>query len=377
MGVRRAAHTEAANGGAAIRRLHIKRGKSASKAPSLDTVFEAVCEGLTPLSSSPSPATFGALTAEEDALLHMSGAVIVRFPAWGPLRGFVRRPWCDRFAVLIIEQGQPPCVLLFCDRSRTLLQEEITLHAPLQLHCLAPDDSARPRVTFSLSSAGLPPMEFGVASEELRSQWVWALGESMSPRVASPARSPVACTELEGGLRLMQARVADTYRMGKVLSSGTDYMVVEGLHVESATSHALKLLKKGANPPSGRGSGENAGWLQRGGAGGAGGGGAAADGKGACGELWHELRRLCGFLGDVYEAEKYVCIIMEWGTHSRDGEHLLGALVLEALRLLHELLPIAPLLSEGGGIMLCAEDVRKLIQRKLVLDWRLEANLFL
>eukprot|EP00962_Isochrysis_galbana_P010352 scaffold2861_cov107-Isochrysis_galbana.AAC.2 len=162
-------------------------------------------------------------------------------------------------------------------------------------------------------------------------------------------------------------------------------MVIEGVHVATARSHALKLLNKTAAcfDAVTRRKGDQAseadrrafskpGWLRRlDGALTAG----ATGGAGAV--LWTELRKLCGILGDVYEGPKHVCLVMEWGTHERDPEHLLGAVVLEALRLLHELLPISPLLANGGGLMLCGEDARALIRRKLLLDWRLEANLFL
>lgn len=185
----------------------------------------------------------------------------------------------------------------------------------------------------------------------------------------------------------MQARVADSYRMGKVLRAGADFMVVEGVHVATARSHALKLLNKSSAcfaaaarrkadelKPADAGDGKASfrpGWMRRLALTGADAGTAGGAG------LWHELRKLCGLLGDVYEGPKHVCMVMEWGSHERDPERLLGAVVLEALRLLHELLPISPMLANGGGLMLCGEDARALIRRKLLLDWRLQANLFL
>lgn len=376
----------------------LQRQKSASRRPSLDTVWEAVCEGLTGVPVAGANQA-GGLSTDDDTMLHMNGPLSIRLPLWGPINHFVRRPWRERFGVLIIEHDQPPCVLLFAgDQAKAQLQEEIQLLPPLQLHCIAGDESASKRSIFSLSSGGLSPMEFGVATEELRAQWMWALAESMSCSARpSPERSLVACTELEGGLRLMKARVADSYRMGKVLASGTDFMVVEGVHLATARSHALKLLNKSSDcfhtnirralDKADISDGKLFSWRPSSLMAKALGGESitrklnchsdqhAVGGKG--GGLWHELRKLCGYLGDVYEGPKHVCLVMEWGTHERDPEHLLSAVVLQALRLLHELLPISPLLANGGGLMLCAEDVRALIRRTLLLDWRLQANLFL
>ena len=49
-----------------------------------------------------------------------------------------------------------------------------------------------------------------------------------------------------------------------------------------------------------------------------------------------------------------------------DSRHLLGAFVLEALRLLHELMPHSQM-AVSGGLMLLANDVRKLTNRLINL----------
>ena len=64
------------------------------------------------------------------------------------------------------------------------------------------------------------------------------------------------------------------------------------------------------------------------------------------------------------------------GTHELDAQHGLAALVLEALRVLHELLP-TEWRSPKGELHLRAEDTRRLISRLLQLDLHLQANLFL
>lgn len=164
MGIRRHVGTPA----------RLQRFKPASRRPSLDTVWEAVCEGLSVLPGGNAPS---ARSAEEEALMHMSGELCIRLPLWGPLDCFVRGPWRERFGVMIIERDQPPCVLLFGREPKTELQEEIQLQAPLQLQCLVPEGSGNRRFAFTLSSGGLAPMEFAVATEELRAHWMWAIGE--------------------------------------------------------------------------------------------------------------------------------------------------------------------------------------------------------
>ena len=69
-----------------------------------------------------------------------------------------------------------------------------------------------------------------------------------SPVLASPSifSSFVgsSSSDLSGRVQLGRSRVADNYSMGKVLAQGDDYMVVEGLHLATHRSHALKLLSK-------------------------------------------------------------------------------------------------------------------------------------
>lgn len=166
--------------------VRLQRFKSASRRPNLDTVWEAVCESLSAL---PAGNAAAARSAEEEALMHMSGDLSIRLPLWGPLDHFVRGPWRDRFGVMIIEREQPPCVLLFGSEPKTELQEEIQLLAPLQLQCVVPEGPEGRRFAFSLSSGGLAPMEFAVATEELHAHWMWALGERCAPR--HPALHPL------------------------------------------------------------------------------------------------------------------------------------------------------------------------------------------
>ena len=150
--------------------------------------------------------------------------------------------------------------------------------------------------------------------------------------------------------------------MGKVLARGDDFMVVEGVHIINSTSHALKLLNKssallagGARRLLGAARAGLAGW----------GGRWSGCSIGEAGSALY-LRELCRCLGDVYDGPKHVCLVLEWGTHEMDSRHLLGAFVLEALRLLHELMPHSQM-AASGGLVLLADDVRKLTHRLLKL----------
>ncbi len=358
------------------------RSRSNPRPPSLETVWEAVREhkrahhahkhddydkaaSFNNLEAAASPANQGA----HDSHLQLRGNLFVRLPVWSFLKPIVRFSWQPRFAVLLLEECAPPRVMLFHDDKLLALQEEIRLLPPLELHCTADEEgpSGSTCFPFTLSSAGGAPIELAVASEQLRVHWIYLLGESMSPvlwRNSSPCLATPSSNQLqlEGPLQVLQRRVADTYRMGKVLESGHDYMVIEGLHLRTSTSHALKLINKGS-----------ASELRKSFAAKLNAGGDANINDDPFGTDLEELSR---YLGEVYEGPQHVCLVMEWGTHRLDSQHRLGVLVLEALRLLHELLPLGTKYIDDG-LMLRAADTRKLISRLLTLDWHLQANLFL
>ena len=124
-------------------------------------------------------------------------------------------------------------------------------------------------------------------------------------------------------------------------------IVVEGFHRETKCSHALKIVSK---------SSAHFKQLQH--------EGCSLPVNGS------ELISKC--IEEVYEGPNHACLVMKWGTHELDTEHRLAAAVLEALRLLHELLP-----SAGSNIMLKGCDVRLLLLRVLTLDRLLQADLFI
>lgn len=245
------------------------------------------------------------------------------------------------------------------------LSEELVLLSPLQLSGLPAEGSALYR--FSLSAANMPPIELAADSEEERQRWMFALGESMCVR-PQPLGSPVSVAHplpgelanalgspLGGRVQLLRSRVADNYTTGKVLAQGDDFMVVEGFNVRTHRSHALKLLAKSSKRLT------RPGWFQAGGR-------ASSLGPRVCSRL------LTQCLEEVYEGENHVCMVMHWGTHELDSHHELACAVLEALRLLHELLPHD---TPEEGLMLRAEDTQRLMMRLLALDCHLQANMFL
>jgi len=259
----------------------------------------------------------------------------------------------------------PPRLQLFLTELMEQLSEELVLLAPLQLHCLPAEG---PHIRFSLSACNAPPIELAADSEEERQRWMFVLGESMCK--APPPPSPVSvATELPGELagalgsplggrvQLARSKVADNYTMGKVLAQGDDYMVVEGFNVHTHRSHALKLLSKSSTRFTRRGLFSSFS-----------GSGPHGLGPRVCSRL------LAQCLDEVYEGANHVCIVMHWGTHELDVQHELACAVLEALRLLHELLPHT---SPDDGLMLRAEDTQRLIMRLLALDCHLQAHLFI
>ena len=157
-----------------------------------------------------------------------------------------------------------------------------------------------------------------------------------------------------GKVHLGHSRVADNYTMGKVLAQGEDFMVVEGFNMRTHRSHALKLLSKSSTRLTRRG------WFS--------GGGPRKLGPRVCSSLLSQC------LEEVYEGTNHVCMVMHWGTHELDSHHDLACAVLEALRLLHELLPAE---TPEDGLLLRAEDTQRLMLRLLALDCHLQANLFI
>ena len=280
------------------------------------------------------------------------------------------------------------------------LSEELVLLSPLQLHCL-PSEGSHSR--FSLSAGNAPPIELGAESEMDRQRWMLLIGESVcppspprskppSPDVDGPAVGPAADTlacapsispssiraqvwpdaecldgsspklcspslfscssasSLKGRVQLARSRVADNYSMGKILAQGDDYMVVEGLHLATQRSHALKLLSK-QSPRFVRETGRR------------------SLGPRVC------CRLLAHCIEEVYEGPNHVALVMHWGTHELDSQHDLSVAVLEALRLLRELLPPSELPREG--LKLSASDLQKLMARLFAIDSHLQANLFI
>jgi len=283
-----------------------------------------------------------AVPPTEDALLDSGSTPPSRGRLWLrpagilPLRLFGRRAFLPRFAVLLPANGVasgPPRLQLFLTELMEQLTEELVLFSPLQLHCLPPEG---PHIRFSLCANNAPPIELAADSEEERQRWMFALGSPLGGRV-----------------QLGRSKVADNYSMGKVLAQGEDYMVVEGFNVRTNRSHALKLLAKSSTRLTRRG------WLH---------GEGRRGGPRACSQL------LTQCLDEVYEGSNHVCMVMHWGTHELDSHHELASAVLEALRLLHELLPSE---APEDGLMLRAEDTQRLILRLLALDCHLQAHLFI
>lgn len=335
----------------------------ASRPPELDTVWEFI---------DAVPSQDDALSAApEDA--RMQGVLFMR-PTTFWARLLQRRAWLPRFAVLEAAHGStPPRLLLFQTEAMDTLLEDIWLTSPLQLHChcspaeASKDEAARDggeggasssaHMGFTLRTAQQSSdVELAAIGELDRSRWLLALGESVSAKTPPPSPPPLspsspAALRTAGRVRLASSRLADRYSMGKVLVQGEGYCIVEGLHLATSSSHALKLVSKTHASPEPRPWGRS---------------GIRPH------AAWSILSKC---LHEVYEGANHVCIVMHWGTHDLDGEHHLSSAVLEALRLLHEVLPSENVKGDAG-VMLGAEDMRCLMLRVLALDCHLQSNLF-
>ena len=129
-------------------------------------------------------------------------------------------------------------------------------------------------------------------------------------------------------------------------------IVVEGFHRKTRCSHVLKIVSKGSAHFK---------QIKR--------DGCSMHANGP------ELISRC--IEEVYEGPNHACLVMKWGTHELDTDHHLAAAVLEALRLLHELLPdTVGADGDGANIMLRGDDAHRLVRRVLTLDRLLQANLF-
>jgi len=172
--------------------------------------------------------------------------------------------------------------------------------------------------------------------------------------VGASARSPKGdwvSAGAVGRVRIKRSKLADNYTMGRVLEQGENLIVVEGFHRKTRKSHALKIVSKSGDLRQLRDGG--------------------LAGVNACNP---EL--ISQYIEEVYEGPNHACLVMKWGTHELDWSHRLAAAVLEALRLLHELLPESEV-GEGANIMLQGDDTERLVRRVLTLDRLLQANLFI
>ena len=144
--------------------------------------------------------------------------------------------------------------------------------------------------------------------------------------------------------------------MGVVLSQGTDYLVVEGIHLRTRKSHVLKLLSKSASPATPAPA-------------------ARAEPR-ACGRALEEA------LLEVYEGPKHVCLVLDYGAHELDARNHLSSSVLQALRLLHELIPEASSWLSGGGaaaaggpsLMLDRASIELLMARVPAIECHLQSE---
>ena len=80
----------------------------------------------------------------------------------------------------------------------------------------------------------------------------------------------------------------------------------------------------------------------------------------------------------LFEGPTHICIVMGWGAHELDSQHILAAAVLEALWLLHEVVGEVGEVGEvPEHLHLPASELRTLMGRLRRADSHLQANLFI
>jgi len=178
-----------------------------------------------------------------------------------------------------------------------------------------------------------------------RNSWPQAPSPEAMP---SPGISSPSSLRNSGRVRLGRSRVAEHYSMGGVLAQGEHFLVVEGVHISTNRPHSLKLISKNSQLK-----------LQQ----------HPQLPKADC------SRRLSQCVEEVYEGPNHVCLVMHYGTHELDSEHDLSVAILEALRLLREVMPNTG--DSEDCLCLKAADTAKLMHRLTALDTHLQANLFI
>lgn len=82
----------------------------------------------------------------------------------------------------------------------------------------------------------------------------------------------------------------------------------------------------------------------------------------------------------MFTHPNYICIVMKWGMHEVDASHQISASIIDAIRLLNELLPHTRSRSEQRRLQhlrMSGDVLQKLLLRVACLDAHLKSSLWL
>lgn len=152
-------------------------------------------------------------------------------------------------------------------------------------------------------------------------------------------------------LQLRSGKLDDHYMLKRELHAGAHYQVMEGISRTTQHNVSLKLVSRGA-----------AARLKR----------AHASARL---DPMQVLYLVSSFVDDVFASKRHVVLCMKWGSHEVDATHQLSCLVLNALDLLHELLPAADVPTPN--LHLQRADLQRVLLRTMALDAFLQDHLYI
>mmetsp|Transcript_62444 Transcript_62444/g.103882 ORF Transcript_62444/g.103882 Transcript_62444/m.103882 type:complete len:276 (+) Transcript_62444:54-881(+) len=152
-------------------------------------------------------------------------------------------------------------------------------------------------------------------------------------------------------LRLQEGLVEERFMMRRELIASRGYKVVEGVEKTTLRNFALKIVHTGKCVWRGNKSLD----------------------------LMQALHLIASFVDEVFCHPNYVCICMKWGMHEVDSSNQLSAWIVDASRLLAELLHGQQPRSSRHSLYLrvSAHELQRLLLRTACLDLYLNNNLWL
>ena len=153
-------------------------------------------------------------------------------------------------------------------------------------------------------------------------------------------------------LRLSAGALEDHYVLKRELMSAAHYEVVEGVKRDTHKNYSLKIVRW-----------RNAARLS------------AAATAGARLDPMRAFYLISSFVDEVFSEPNQITLCMKWGSHEVDVSHQLSCIILNALKLLRELLP--PNDQQSACVRLQRTDLQRVLLRTMALDAFLEHHMYI